>query len=120
MAGEERAVARLDELADGGMRRVDAGDTPILLIRRGERVHAIGAACPHAGADLSQGVLCGDHIVCPWHKAVFSATTGRLIDPPAVDSLPSFSARVENGEVLVTLPGEADADGSAISMFKLR
>ena len=105
--GAEHLVARLDELADGGMRTVEADGTAILLVRRGEAVHAVGATCPHAGADLSQGALCGDHVVCPWHKAVFSVSTGALIDPPAVDRLPRFQARIEAGQVFVTLPAEA-------------
>lgn len=106
MDGQEHAVARLDELADGAMRKVEADDTAILLVRRGDTVHAVGATCPHAGGDLSQGALCGDRVVCPWHKAVFSVSTGALLDPPAVDGLPRYAVRVADGQVFVTLPGE--------------
>ncbi len=107
MAEKEHAVARLDELADGAMRKVEADGTAILLVRRGDTVHAVGATCPHAGGDLSQGALCGDFVVCPWHKARFSVQTGALLDPPAVDRLPRFATRVADGQVFVTLPGEA-------------
>ncbi len=112
MDAEEHAVARLDELADGAMRKVEADGAAILLVRRGETVHAVGAECPHAGGDLSQGALCGDRVVCPWHKAVFSVSTGALLDPPAVDALPHYAVRVADGQVFVTLPG-ANAQPSA-------
>ena len=48
-------VALLSDLADHGMKRVEVNGTPILLIRRGDAVHAYSADCPHAGAPLEQG-----------------------------------------------------------------
>ncbi len=106
MDGQEHAVARFDELADGVMRKVEVDGTAILLVRRGETILAIGATCPHAGGDLSQGALCGDRVVCPWHKAMFSISTGALLDPPAVDPLPRYDVRTADGQVFVSLPGE--------------
>ncbi|HWT36489.1 MAG TPA: Rieske 2Fe-2S domain-containing protein, partial [Paraburkholderia sp.] len=58
-------AARLSDLADNGMKRIEANGTPILLIRRGNAVHAYSADCPHAGAPLEQGALCDGRLVCP-------------------------------------------------------
>ncbi len=105
----ETAVVSLDELADGATRRVSAGGEKVLLLRRGDTVHAVGATCPHAGADLGGGVLCGDAVICPWHKARFSVVTGALLDPPAVDPLPRYKVRVADGLVFVTTPAQPPA-----------
>src|ERR1700754_2966870 len=48
-------VAALADLEEARPRRVKLGDTPILLIRSGATVHALGADCPHAGAPLEEG-----------------------------------------------------------------
>ena len=99
-------VAALSDLPDGAMHAVTIDDTQILLIRDGETIHAIGGICPHAGAPLEQGVRHGDRIVCPWHKATFCIRTGALLEPPAVDSLPHYKARIAGQRILVTVPPE--------------
>jgi NADPH-dependent 2,4-dienoyl-CoA reductase/sulfur reductase-like enzyme/nitrite reductase/ring-hydroxylating ferredoxin subunit len=97
-------AAALTDLPDGGMKSVEAGSEKILLIRDRQTVHAIGATCPHAGAPLEQGVRNGDRIVCPWHKATFCIRTGALLEPPAVDRIPSYQARIEGQRILVSIP----------------
>ncbi|HEX8557390.1 MAG TPA: FAD-dependent oxidoreductase, partial [Pyrinomonadaceae bacterium] len=75
-----------------------------LLARVGGEFHAVGATCPHYGAPLAEGALCGARVVCPWHHACFDVTTGGLEEPPALDSLPRYEVRVERGRVLARVP----------------
>ncbi|MCG8589587.1 MAG: Rieske 2Fe-2S domain-containing protein [Proteobacteria bacterium] len=51
--------------------------------------------CPHEGADLAQGHLQGDSIVCPWHNLRFSAATGE--SPCRALTLPNVSPQSEEG-----------------------
>jgi len=104
---KEFPLANTSDLADGEMKEVSAGDTRILLARVGGEFHAVGAACPHYGAPLAEGALCGTRVVCPWHHACFDVTTGTLEEPPALDSLPRYDVRVEDGRVLARVPEEA-------------
>lgn len=97
-------VAALTDLPDGATRPVQVDGSKILLIRDGQTVHAIGATCPHAGGPLEEGVRNGDRIICPWHKAAFCIRTGALLDPPAVDNLPRYEARIDGQRILVTTP----------------
>ncbi|HYY96902.1 MAG TPA: FAD-dependent oxidoreductase [Pyrinomonadaceae bacterium] len=106
MSNKEVTVFGSDELQDGEMRQVSADGTDILLARIGGNYHAVGATCPHYGAPLAEGVLCGARVVCPWHHACFDVTTGDLVEPPALDALPRYGVRVEGGEVIVSLPDE--------------
>jgi apoptosis-inducing factor 3 len=105
---KEFFLANTSDLGDGEMKEVAAGDTRILLARVGGEFHAVGAACPHYGAPLAEGALCGTRVVCPWHHACFDVTTGALEEPPALDSLPGYEVRVEDGRVLVSVPDEAE------------
>jgi apoptosis-inducing factor 3 len=107
MTDREQAVATTEELRDGEMKQISAAGTEILLARVKGNYHAVAAHCTHYGAPLVDGVLSGERIVCPWHHACFNATTGDLEEPPALDSLPCFPARVEDGKVFVDVPGDA-------------
>lgn len=91
------------DLAEGTMREVEAGGRKLLLARVGGRCHAVGATCPHAGAPLHEGVLHDGVVTCPWHKAAFQVATGRRVEPPAVDDLPSFPVRVVDGRIVVSV-----------------
>ena len=104
-------VGAVDDLADGSMKPVDAAGQKLLLTRLNGVYHAIANGCPHAGGPLHEGVLGGDVVLCPWHKAGFQVTTGRCVAPPALDDVPRFAVRVEAGRVLVTVEDAPDALG---------
>jgi len=97
-------VATLDELPVGTMKKVTAGETPCLVVRLADGVHAYPARCPHYDGPLHKGVLDGDRLVCPWHQAVYDAGTGDLIEPPSFSALPPYDVRVEGGDVIIELP----------------
>lgn len=104
MKEQRPAAARFSELEDGGMKQVSVGGTDVLLVRLGDKCHAVGAHCTHYGAPLVDGALSGVRIVCPWHHACFNARNGHLEEPPALDSLASFDVTIENDEVFVQVP----------------
>src|ERR671910_2247324 len=69
-------VAALDDLSDGTPHRVEADGTPVLLLRQGNRIRAIGATCTHLGGPLDEGPIEGDTVTCPWHGSGFSLDDG--------------------------------------------
>lgn len=104
MPPREHDVAAFGDIPPEGLLGVEVDGQALLLTREGDAVHAVGGTCPHAGGKLAQGVRQGGSVICPWHKARFCLRTGALLDPPAVDALPRFGARVAGGRVLVTMP----------------
>ena len=102
---DEVDVAALADVPDGGMKRVDAGGYPVLLVRRGGEVHAIGAVCAHQGGPLEQGRLAGDVVTCPWHGSKFCVLDGGIVAGPTAYPQPAFRARVLDGRIRVAAAG---------------
>src|SRR5579864_4855722 len=75
----------LSRIPDGTMLLGHARGEPVLLVRRGTDVFAIGAVCTHYGAPLVEGLIVGDTVRCPWHHACFSLQTGEALRAPALD-----------------------------------
>lgn len=96
-----QTVVELKALAQRKPTKVTVGETEMVLIRDGERVQALQAKCPHAGAPLEQGAVCGDKLVCPWHKAVFQLQDGKMCEPLALANLKRYPVRIEQGKVLI-------------------
>ena len=91
----------LETLREGVPHPVDAGGTPLVLIRQGAEVVALSGKCPHAGAPLEGGAVCGGRLICPWHKAAFALDTGDVLEPPALTGLQRYAVRLEGGDAVV-------------------
>ena len=94
-------VAQVSEVPPGDMKVVDVGEDQVLLVNVGGDVHACEDICTHAYASLSEGDLDGAEVQCPLHGAIFNVRTGKVLTPPAVDSLRTFEVRVEGDDILV-------------------
>ena len=92
-------VCRDEDLVEGEPRVLKAGDAEVYLVRHDGTVRALGTECPHYHEPLIKGVLFGHEIVCPAHFARLDVREGRMIVPPALDDLPRFPVRIENGEI---------------------
>ena len=101
----EHRVASLADLQQDVPTDADAGGTDIVLVRRGDTVHALAGKCPHRGVPMSKGIVDGDTIVCGVHRAAFSLATGELLSPPACESLARHAVRIDGDDVHVTLAG---------------
>lgn len=104
MAFKEVVVAKKSDLKDGETKSISVDEAEILLVRVGGNFYALGAHCTHYGAPLSEGLLSGDRIVCPWHHACFHVHSGNLLEPPALDGLPTFETWIDGENVVVKLP----------------
>jgi nitrite reductase/ring-hydroxylating ferredoxin subunit len=105
-------VGPVSELPEGTPVSRTYGDVGVMVVRRGDEVHALGERCPHASAPLSDGSLTdadGDEcVVCPWHGSVFRLTDGRVMRGPATAPAATFPTRVRDGRLelrVATWPG---------------
>ena len=91
----------LSTIPDGTMLLGHARDEPVLLIRRGDELFAIGANCTHYGAPLADGLLVDDTVRCPWHHACFSLRTGEAVRAPALDPVSRWRVDQRAGRAYV-------------------
>lgn len=89
------------QLSDGKLTRVVVQDTPVLLLRDGDRIFAIHDRCSHRGCSLSGGELDGEEIVCPCHGSRFDRRDGSVRHGPATAPQPAFQVRQRDGVVEV-------------------
>jgi cytochrome P450/nitrite reductase/ring-hydroxylating ferredoxin subunit len=105
-------LATDQDAADGTLRRVAVGATAVCLGRVDGEWVAFDDTCTHEECSLADGELDGDVIVCPCHGSEFDVRTGEVLSPPALDPLPVYPIRVQDGTVYVrpaTLPAPDEA-----------
>lgn len=104
-AGPEEAVevGASGDFPDGQMKRVMAGEMPVLMTRLEGVLYAIASTCSHAGGPLDEGELSGDTVSCPWHGSCFSVRDGSVRHGPATFPQPRLLVEEKAGRVAVRL-----------------
>ncbi len=92
----------VNSLAEGVPLLGHVQDEPVILVRRGAEVFAIGATCSHYGGPLADGLVVDDTVRCPWHHACFSLRTGEALGAPALSPIAGYEIVQRAGQVFVT------------------
>jgi len=95
------AGVALATVPDGACLLGHAHGEPVLLVRRGGELFAVGSTCTHYGGPLSEGLLVGETVRCPWHHACFSLRTGEALRAPALNPLPRWRVEERDGTAFV-------------------
>ena len=105
------ALCRFDEIEEGGTRSQIWGEArkvfPLMITRRGDRLHAYVNVCPHQFLPLdgySGEFINADerHIMCIHHAAIFDVTSGACTGGPCRGrSLLPVNVEVRDGEVFM-------------------
>ena len=89
------------------IKKVKAGGKSICLVGYEGKVYAIGATCPHAGAELSGGWCKDGKIICPFHRYSYSLETGRG-DPGQNDYVDTYPVEIREDGVYVGIASFGD------------
>jgi NADPH-dependent 2,4-dienoyl-CoA reductase/sulfur reductase-like enzyme/nitrite reductase/ring-hydroxylating ferredoxin subunit len=95
-----RGVA-LSSLAEGAMLAGHVQGEPVILVRRGAELFAIGSVCTHYNGPLAEGLLVDDTVRCPWHHACFSLRTGEALRAPALNPVSCWRVEQRDGSAFV-------------------
>ncbi len=103
--GDWTDAAGAADVPEGKPTGAIAGDTPVLLLRHDDRIHAIHDRCSHRGCLLSDGEVEGHVVTCPCHGSRFDVRDGSIVRGPATAGQPVLEAREDDGRIMVRLAG---------------
>jgi nitrite reductase/ring-hydroxylating ferredoxin subunit len=101
VAAEQKViVGSINDLRPGDCARFELpdGDELAVFNVNGE-FYATGNLCPHRGAPLSEGALCGHVIECGLHGWQFDVRTGECLT--GTETIKTYPLKVEDGMVVV-------------------
>jgi nitrite reductase/ring-hydroxylating ferredoxin subunit len=97
------AIASSD-LEEGDPKAVVVDDTPVMLLRHRDHLHALHDRCSHRGCSLADGEMEGEIVTCPCHGSQFSVRDGSVQRGPATAPQPVYDVRERDGRIELRLP----------------
>jgi 3-phenylpropionate/trans-cinnamate dioxygenase ferredoxin component len=101
-------VAETSEIPLGQMKAVKLAEKEVLIANVNNVYYAIGNICTHKRGDLSKGMLEGNTLTCPKHRAKFDVTTGKVVSGPKIPFIhpkiedePAYVVKVEGKDILI-------------------
>ncbi len=98
--GEFVAVAHTDDLPEGAVTAVRAGEEEIALAHCDGGFYAVQQHCLHLQGPLGEGRLEGCVLTCPWHGWQYDVRTGKNEFDLAIQ-LKTYDVQVADGEIRV-------------------
>ena len=89
------------ELPDGRMTVGQVDGEDVILVRCGDEFFAVGSHCTHYHGPLSDGLIVGETLRCPWHHACFSLRSGEALRAPALDPIDCWRVDTVGDKVFV-------------------
>jgi nitrite reductase/ring-hydroxylating ferredoxin subunit len=85
-------------------RRAVVGDTPVMVVRSADGLHALHDRCSHRGCSLADmGSVEGSVVTCGCHGSQFDLRDGSLRRGPAAAFQPTYEARESEGRIQIRL-----------------
>jgi len=97
----DQPVCKEKDLKEGQMLLAKIQGARVAVGRCSEGIVAFSDQCTHKGGPLSDGVLMGCAVQCPWHGSQFNVTTGEVIAGPARKKLITYDVVTREDEVFV-------------------
>lgn len=85
------------------------GEQLVAIFRVNGKFFATEELCPHRAGPLSEGLLKGDQIICPWHGARFEVTSGKCLSAIGKRDLNKFEVIEEDDDLLIEFPDKTGA-----------
>lgn len=102
--GERITVGQVADVPPGMGATVELKDgTELALYNIGGEFFAIENFCPHKGAPLADGKLCGHQVECDWHGWRFDVRTGQCLNRGGGGGVESYEVLVEDGWIKILI-----------------
>jgi nitrite reductase/ring-hydroxylating ferredoxin subunit len=90
------------------MKVVKVAGKEVVIANVNNVFYAMENSCTHMHGELSNGMLEGNTLTCPKHKAKFDITTGKVVSGPKVPLMhpkikdePVYAVKVEGKDILL-------------------
>ncbi len=92
-------LCNIKDLEEGKIKSIDIENLHLIAILKDNKVYVFDGYCTHEDADLANGFLLEDVIICPLHLSQFNIYTGEVMNPPAEKPLKKYNSLVKDSEV---------------------
>ncbi|MCC6808012.1 MAG: Rieske 2Fe-2S domain-containing protein [Deltaproteobacteria bacterium] len=96
-------VCKTADVPNGKGRKFTAGGKELAVFNCDGAFHAIDNTCAHLGGPLSEGIVQGTHVTCPWHDWTYDVTTGKEVYGEG--EVACYKTRVEGDDVVAEVSG---------------
>lgn len=94
-------VASVSGVPPGEMIVVEVGGEEVAIANVAGEFCAFSNTCTHRGGPLSDGLLAGDIVECPFHGGQFNVRTGEAVSPPATEAVKTYPVQVAGDDIRV-------------------
>lgn len=95
------AIATLDELKPGQMKRVEAGGRKLILANSDDRYYVVDEMCSHEDYSLYLGCIQDGKIKCSLHGSYFDLETGQATVDPAHEPIGVYPVEINDNQIWV-------------------
>lgn len=97
-------VTAVGDFEINSLRKVDHGESTIVVINLGGEFHALDGKCGHAGGPLCRGTIdpVEKTLSCPWHGWEYDIASGECVYDPSL-SQKTYRVEVREGDLFVVL-----------------
>ncbi|PWH20469.1 MAG: biphenyl 2,3-dioxygenase [Anaerolineae bacterium] len=96
-----------EELQNGERVFIEVERHSVVIFNIAGEYFAIADVCSHDDGPLGDGELDGLTIICPRHGAQFDIRSGKALTLPAVQDIPAYPVRIQNGMIQIGLPKDS-------------
>jgi nitrite reductase/ring-hydroxylating ferredoxin subunit len=103
LSSELRLLCDASDVPPGTARKIVVGRMVLATFNLGGEFYVTDDTCTHGFASLSEGIIDGDIVECPWHGGTFDIRSGAAVDHPCTVPLNTYRAVVKDGTVWIDL-----------------
>lgn len=101
MEAPYQAIAKLDELSPGQMKKIEVGGKKLLLANAEGDFYVVDEMCSHEDYSLYLGCIQGRKIKCSLHGSFFDLETGKALVDPADEPIKIYPVKLADGQIWV-------------------
>ncbi len=96
-------MCKAEDVKEGEMKVFSIDQKELLVIHTTSAFYCVENICPHRNAPLSEGILEGSVLTCPFHAAQFELSSNKVSFGVPIPPLKTFKVELEENKVFVLM-----------------